>query len=89
MLEHDVGGVSIDNYETTLPIGKGLSSSAAWLLGVGGVAAAYPALLLCCVLLTMGAAGLTIFLAPASAGSGIPMVKAELNGVRARVIDTC
>jgi galactokinase len=28
-LEHEVGGLSIDNYKTTLPVKKGLSSSAA------------------------------------------------------------
>ena len=49
--------------------------------GFGGVALAYPVFVAYCVLLTSAAAALTT-LAPAAAGSGIPQVKAELNGVR-------
>lgn len=29
LVEHEIGGIVIDNYETTLPMSKGLSSSAA------------------------------------------------------------
>ena len=53
-----------------------------WVVGVGGVAAAYPVFVLFCMTLTGSAAALTVYGAPAAAGSGIPMVKAELNGVR-------
>lgn len=50
------------------------------LKGIVGIAAAYPVLAIYCMLLTAGAAALTVYVAPSAAGSGIPMVKAELNG---------
>jgi hypothetical protein len=50
--------------------------------GVAGVAAAFPVFAAFCIGLSVAAAALTVHVAPAAAGSGIPMVKAELNGVR-------
>ena len=51
-------------------------------LSLFGIAAAYPVLAIYCMLLSAGAAAMTIYVAPAAAGSGIQMIKAELNGVR-------
>ena len=59
-----------------------LNFSSDAVLGLGGVAAAYPVFALFCMSLSGTAAALTVWVAPAAAGSGIPQAKAELNGVR-------
>ena len=59
-----------------------VNAGADGILGIGGVAIAYPVFSLYCMLLAVCACALTVNFAPAAAGSGIPMVKAELNGVR-------